>query len=79
MRKISSKSYSNNPYARVNVDFVLNKLCNILSLSFNLLVKGTKALKLYQIYMLKKNLTPLLQMIDLQSLTLPYCKSPLFL
>ena len=61
---MSSQSYSNNLSATVNVDFVLNKLCNInLSLSFK-----DKALNLYQIYMLynkkkkkKKNLRPLLQ------------------
>ena len=45
----------NNLDVTVNVDFVLNKICNInLSLSFNLFVKGIKALKLYQIYMLPK-------------------------
>ena len=49
-----SKSYSNNLDPTVNVDFVLNKPCNIsLYLSFNFFVKGTKALKLYQIYMLQ--------------------------
>ena len=53
-----SKSYSNNLDPTVNVDFVLNKPCNIsLYLSFNFFVKGTKALKLYQIYMLQKSYT----------------------
>ena len=42
---MSSQSYSSNLGATVNVDFVLNKLCNInLSLSFNLFAKVTKAL-----------------------------------
>ena len=83
---MSSQSYSSNLGATVNVDFVLNKLCNInLSLSFNLFAKGTKALNLYQIYMLynKKKKKILDHFFSRQTTKVSHCpavcKSPLFL
>ena len=81
IRKISSNSYSNNLDAAVNVDFVLNKLCNIITY-LCLLTYLSKEPKLwnctkYATKKEKKNLAPLLQQIDHQSfIYCPTCKSP---